>query len=236
MEAINLSARFASGAQVILEQADDFFSPSSRRDHEFIPLEYDPDLVDQIEDDDDGFFYANAAVAAVAANEYHLYHHQKDGTAMSKFANQPSDLSQGLQFAYKNLSQNLGAAAQTIFAVPTEIIEQNNNNDMASGSPDSTSSSSQAKAVIRAVPVAVIKPMIGLTGAFQSIMVGLRNSIDPAMRLQSEDVSFCFYFLYLYLSLCNIFLTTKSLTSFFSYTINFRNINDNINNLFHLFY
>ncbi|KAI7849311.1 hypothetical protein BDC45DRAFT_574027 [Circinella umbellata] len=186
MEAINLSARFASGAQVILEQADDFLASSSRHSREFIPLEYDADLVDQVEDDNDGFFFANAAVAAVAANEYHLYHHQKDTTTMSKFANQPSDLSQGLQFAYKNLSQNIGAAAQTIFAVPTEIIEQNNNNDMSNGSPGSNSSS-PAKAVIRAVPVAVIKPMIGLTGAFQSIMVGLRNSIDPAMRLQSED-------------------------------------------------
>ncbi|KAI9493115.1 hypothetical protein BDB00DRAFT_872630 [Zychaea mexicana] len=193
MEAINLSARFASGAQVILEQADDFLSPSRR--HEFVPIEYDADLLDQVEDDDDGFFFANAAVAAAAANEYHLYHHQKGATAMSKFANQPSDLSQGLQYAYKNLSLNLGAAAQTILAVPTEIIE---NGGMA-GSPESTystsssssssspPSSSQAKAVIRAVPIAVIKPMIGLTGAFQSIMVGLRNSIDPAMRLQSED-------------------------------------------------
>ncbi|KAF1796478.1 hypothetical protein FB192DRAFT_1292335 [Mucor lusitanicus] len=52
---------------------------------------------------------------------------------------------------------------------------------------------SNAKAVIRAVPVAVIKPMIGLTGAFQSILTGLRNSIDPVMRLQSEDVSCLVY-------------------------------------------
>ncbi|RCI05002.1 autophagy- protein 2, partial [Rhizopus stolonifer] len=42
-------------------------------------------------------------------------------------------------------------------------------------------------AVIRAVPVAVIKPMIGLTSALQSILTGLRSSIDPVMRLQSED-------------------------------------------------
>ncbi|KAI8978090.1 hypothetical protein BDB01DRAFT_852630 [Pilobolus umbonatus] len=41
--------------------------------------------------------------------------------------------------------------------------------------------------VIKAVPIAVIKPMIGLTGGFQSILTGLRRSIDPVMRLQSED-------------------------------------------------
>ena len=62
--------------------------------------------------------------------------------------------------------------SHTIFAVPTT--------DDSEAGPSS---------VIRAVPVAVIKPMIGLTGAFQTILAGLRNSIDPVMRLQSEDVS-----------------------------------------------
>ncbi|ORZ01123.1 hypothetical protein BCR43DRAFT_434414 [Syncephalastrum racemosum] len=122
MEAIKLSARFASGAQVILEQADDFFS-------------------------------SNAAV-------------QEDNQQHSK---------------------NLGSAAHTIFAVPTEIVKEEE--EPMPSTSSTSSSSSDHKAVIRAVPVAVIKPMIGLTGAFQSIMVGLRNTIDPVMRLQSEDVS-----------------------------------------------
>lgn len=66
----------------------------------------------------------------------------------------------------------LGLTSDTIFAVP---VEDEGNKKKGS--------------VIRAVPVAVLKPMIGLTGAFQSILTGLRNSIDPVMRLQSEDVS-----------------------------------------------
>lgn len=82
--------------------------------------------------------------------------------------NGPIDLPEGFQFAYQNLGKNL--AAQTIFAVPVEDVKKR-------------------QSVIRAVPVAVLKPMIGLTGAFQSILTGLRNSIDPVMRLQSEDVS-----------------------------------------------
>lgn len=143
MEAIKLSARFASGAQVILEHADDFFS-------------------------------SNVTV-------------QEDNQQHSKFANQPSDLSQGLQIAYQSLTRNLGSAAHTIFAVPTEIVREEEESMPSTSS--SSSSASDHKAVIRAVPVAVIKPMIGLTGAFQSIMVGLRNTIDPVMRLQSEDVS-----------------------------------------------
>ncbi|KAI8353657.1 hypothetical protein EDC96DRAFT_466439 [Choanephora cucurbitarum] len=65
---------------------------------------------------------------------------------------------------------NLGSATQTIYAVPTDIQDEDT-----------------SKTVVRAVPIAVIKPMIGLTGALQSILAGLRNSIDPTMRLQSED-------------------------------------------------
>ncbi|KAI7888841.1 uncharacterized protein EV154DRAFT_539128 [Mucor mucedo] len=71
----------------------------------------------------------------------------------------------------------LGLTADTIFAVPVEDDPKKKN----------------ASSVIRAVPVAVLKPMIGLTGAFQSILTGLRNSIDPVMRLQSEDVSSLFF-------------------------------------------
>ncbi|KAI9487439.1 MAG: hypothetical protein EXX96DRAFT_476198 [Benjaminiella poitrasii] len=81
--------------------------------------------------------------------------------------------------------------AQTIFAVPTDVqsSEEDSGHQTATGSRGSSSSSHNAKAVIRAVPIAVIKPMIGLTDAFQNILTGLRNSIDPVMRLQSEDVS-----------------------------------------------
>ncbi|RCI05217.1 autophagy- protein 2 [Rhizopus stolonifer] len=105
IEAIKLSSRIASGTQVILEHADEFFA---------LPPQETPEVIDQ------NFVYTDEDMA------------------------------------------------QTILAVPTEEEESNQN-------------------VIRAVPVAVIRPMIGLTGAFQSIFNGLRNSIDPVRRLQSED-------------------------------------------------
>ncbi|KAG0188180.1 autophagy- protein 2 [Apophysomyces sp. BC1034] len=145
METINLSARFASGTQVILEHADGFFSTTPSTEVE--------------------------ATSLTGCSEHQDT--DEEASAVSKFADQPSDLSQGFQFAYQSLSKNIGSAAQTIFAVPTEIKDRHEG--------------TTARAVIKAVPVAVIKPMIGLTGAFQSILVGLRNTIDPAMRLQSED-------------------------------------------------
>lgn len=112
IEAIKLSSRIASGTQVILEHADEFFAPHEQQQ-----------TVDQ-------------------------------------------------HFVYTD--ENM---AQTILAVPTDEGEEEEEEEQSSQN------------VIRAVPVAVIRPMIGLTGAFQSIFNGLRNSIDPVRRLQSEDVS-----------------------------------------------
>jgi hypothetical protein len=93
---------------------------------------------------------------------------------ISKYANQPADLNEGMELAYKSLSKNIGAAAHTIFAVPMEVYEQ-------------TGAQGSVRAVIRAVPVAVLKPMIGATEAFSKVLIGIRNSIDPEQKLQMED-------------------------------------------------
>ncbi|KAG0044590.1 autophagy- protein 2 [Gryganskiella cystojenkinii] len=93
---------------------------------------------------------------------------------VSKYANQPADLNEGMELAYKSLSKNIGTAAHTIFAVPMEVYER-------------TGTQGSVRAVIRAVPVAVLKPMIGATEAFSKVLIGIRNSIDPAQRLQMED-------------------------------------------------
>ncbi|KAG0202543.1 autophagy- protein 2 [Mortierella sp. GBA30] len=96
------------------------------------------------------------------------------GKKVSKYANQPADINEGMELAYKSLSKNIGTAAHTIFAVPMEVYER-------------TGAQGSVRAVIRAVPVAVLKPMIGATEAFSKVLIGLRNSIDPAQRLQMED-------------------------------------------------
>ncbi|KAG0274686.1 autophagy- protein 2 [Linnemannia exigua] len=93
---------------------------------------------------------------------------------VSKYANQPADINEGMELAYKSLSKNIGTAAHTIFAVPMEVYER-------------TGAQGSVRAVIRAVPVAVLKPMIGATEAFSKVLIGIRNSIDPVQRLQNED-------------------------------------------------
>lgn len=42
------------------------------------------------------------------------------------------------------------------------------------------------RSVIRAVPIAVLKPMIGASEAVSKTLLGLRNSLDPDIRHENE--------------------------------------------------
>ncbi|KAJ3410683.1 autophagy- protein 2 [Chytridiales sp. JEL 0842] len=95
------------------------------------------------------------------------------GEEHSKFSEQPKDLKEGVDMAYRTMSLNLGKAARTIFAVPMSVYEK---------SPKGT-----ARAVVRAIPVAVLKPMIGATDAVSKTLIGLQNTIEPNRKLQMED-------------------------------------------------
>ena len=43
------------------------------------------------------------------------------------------------------------------------------------------------KAVVRAVPIAVLKPMIGASEAVSKTLLGMRNSLDPEGRRELVD-------------------------------------------------
>ncbi|KZT56758.1 hypothetical protein CALCODRAFT_517970 [Calocera cornea HHB12733] len=92
---------------------------------------------------------------------------------ISKYADQPMDFREGVQAAYKSLSKNVHSAAQTILAVPMEVYERPNGQG-------------PVRTVVRAVPIAVLKPMIGATEAVSKTLLGIRNSMDPSMRLEHE--------------------------------------------------
>lgn len=46
---------------------------------------------------------------------------------ISKYADQPGDVTEGIRTAYKSLSRNINSAAQTILAVPMEVYERAGN-------------------------------------------------------------------------------------------------------------
>ncbi|KAJ3562000.1 hypothetical protein NP233_g9845 [Leucocoprinus birnbaumii] len=104
IEAIKMGARLATGTQVILEQAENVlgvqFSDSYMTESLQVPSFDDAGhLVHDLDDDD-------------------------ESDLISKYAEQPTDIREGVQFAYQSLRRNLNSAAQTILAIPMEVYER----------------------------------------------------------------------------------------------------------------
>ncbi|KAJ7111548.1 hypothetical protein C8R43DRAFT_1041373 [Mycena crocata] len=155
VEAIKLGARLATGTQVILEQAEDvlggqFKNPVTTETVQPVPGgdfgRYSQNVSDEDEEPED---------------------------LISKYAEQPVDLKEGVQSAYKSLQRNFNSAAQTILAVPMEVYERSGNEG-------------PVRSVIRAVPIAVLKPMIGASEAMSKTLLGLHNTLDPNVRHENE--------------------------------------------------
>ncbi|KAG2157198.1 hypothetical protein DEU56DRAFT_8443 [Suillus clintonianus] len=92
-----------------------------------------------------------------------------DEELISRYAAQPADVTEGVQSGYRSLQRNLHSAAQTILAVPMEVYEKSGNEGAV-------------RAVVRAVPIAVLKPMIGASEAVGKTLMGLHNTLDPNIR------------------------------------------------------
>ncbi|KAJ9050559.1 autophagy- protein 2 [Entomophthora muscae] len=93
---------------------------------------------------------------------------------VSKYANQPENINEGMEFAYRSLRQNIGTAARTVLAVPFEVTER-------------TGAQGTTRSIIRAIPIVVLQPMIGATQAVSMALLGLRNSLDPHRHERLQD-------------------------------------------------
>ena len=104
-EAVRLGARLATGTQVILEQAEGViggqFKDSVTAEALQVPVPY-READEQGED--------------VIPEEL-----------ISRYADQPASVKEGVVSAYKSLRRNLTSAAQTILAVPMEVYERSGN-------------------------------------------------------------------------------------------------------------
>ncbi|THH26562.1 hypothetical protein EUX98_g7623 [Antrodiella citrinella] len=147
-EAIKLGARLATGTQVILEQAESVLGGQFK----------DP-------------ITAETMPPLTAAELEELDMDVDD--LISRYADQPTNVQEGVQSAYKSLRRNLNSAAQTILAVPMEVYER-------------SGSEGTVRAVVRAVPIAVLKPMIGASEAISKTLLGLHNTLDPGVRSENE--------------------------------------------------
>ncbi|KAK0459804.1 uncharacterized protein EV420DRAFT_1629183 [Desarmillaria tabescens] len=149
IEAIKLGAHLATGTQVILEQAEGVLG---------------------------GQFDNTIMAETLQGDEFVQYGYGDEDEAaemISKYAEQPADIKEGVQSAYRSLHRNLNSAAQTILAVPMEVYERSGNEG-------------PVRSVIRAVPIAVLKPMIGATEAVSKTLLGLHNTLDPNVRHDNQ--------------------------------------------------
>ncbi|MBW0479527.1 hypothetical protein O181_019242 [Austropuccinia psidii MF-1] len=88
----------------------------------------------------------------------------------NKYSDQPRNLKVGAKMAYQDLKENMRMTAQTILAVPLEVFNEGS-----------------GQAIIKAIPIAILHPMIGTTMAINKTLIGLRNSIDSNLTNSDED-------------------------------------------------
>ncbi|CAL1704672.1 unnamed protein product [Somion occarium] len=150
-EAIKLGARLATGTQVILEQAETVLGGQFKNPITAEAMQISPAALDLDEGTEDAELEE----------------------LISRYADQPTNVKEGVQSAVRSLRRNFNSAAQTILAVPMEVYER-------------SGSEGTVRAVVRAVPIAVLKPMIGASEAISKTLLGLHNTLDPGVRLENE--------------------------------------------------
>lgn len=111
MEAVKLGARLATGTQVILEQAENVLGSTGTGQQ----FEVGETLLIRDEMDEGGEGSVGDLEDALREDP------------ISRYAEQPVDVREGMQAAYKGMRRNLNSAAQTILAVPMEVYERSGN-------------------------------------------------------------------------------------------------------------
>jgi autophagy-related protein 2 len=105
-EAIKMGARLATGTQVILEQAENV-----------IGGQFDHSVTAEA---------LQIPTGAPGSDDLFLEGLDVDDL-ISRYADQPAGVKEGVKSAYKSLRRNLTSAAQTILAVPMEVYERSGN-------------------------------------------------------------------------------------------------------------
>lgn len=92
----------------------------------------------------------------------------------TKRAQQPEGIKDSLSLAYGALQREIGTVAETIVAVPIKQYEK-------------AGAGGYMKSVIRAMPIAILRPAAGVSEAISYTLLGLRNQLDPRTKLDEED-------------------------------------------------
>jgi hypothetical protein len=98
----------------------------------------------------------------------------RPGHETASLENQPRGFRHGLRLAYSSLSKGLQSAAHEIVVVPRQEYE-------------SSGVAGYMYAMVSGIPSAIISPILGVTQAASSTLIGARNSLDPQGKLNQED-------------------------------------------------
>ncbi|KAG8743827.1 autophagy- protein 2 [Ceratobasidium sp. 414] len=182
-EAAALGARLATGAQVVLERAESMLGGTTTNGggsgSGFVGARPGPGVgafrgpLTVIPTTAGGEWDGSASMLVPAAGDGEEDMSEEgsgDERMISRYAEQPRGVREGIQSASRALRKNATTAAQTILAIPMEVYEQTDNEG-------------PIRAVVRAVPIAVLRPMIGATEAVGQTLLGIRNSLDPAAAI-----------------------------------------------------
>jgi autophagy-related protein 2 len=180
-EMVKFGAKLAAGTQTILESAEQAMggTGSAGRNSQEEESSTHPRrrhisaYSDDIDDEDlaESYYIENP-------HETDNEDNQGGKKAVSLYANQPTGVTQGLQVAYTSLGRNFALAKEAVSDIGTQTADRGGNAQDA------------ARAVVKAAPIALIRPVIGATEAVSKTLLGVTNQIDPNQMQNVEDVSY----------------------------------------------
>lgn len=88
--------------------------------------------------------------------------------------NQPNGIQESLGMAYNALEKELESTAETIVAVPIQQYER-------------AGTGGYMRSVIRAMPVAILRPAAGVSEALSYTLLGMRNQMNPQAKSDADD-------------------------------------------------
>ncbi|KAL4118151.1 hypothetical protein PRIC2_010478 [Phytophthora ramorum] len=162
IETLNTASKMAQGTQALLEHADDVVSSSSALRRKQLKYRQAGSRIARNSRRMGGGGIRNAqdTGGGIGGRQY--------------LTQQPASAAEGFGQAYDSLARELHVAAKTIVAVP--LVEYKK-----------TGSQGYVRSVIRAVPVAVLRPMIGASEAVAKALIGVRNAVDPELKEDIEN-------------------------------------------------
>ncbi|GBG29692.1 Autophagy-related protein 2 [Hondaea fermentalgiana] len=99
---------------------------------------------------------------------------EREGGDASASAVPPLNMKEGLERGADSFTREVKRAAFVLVALPYDELQR-------------TGPTAAVKSVLRGVPIAVIRPLIGATQAMSSTLMGIRNSVDPDARAEEAQ-------------------------------------------------